>query len=144
MYHSLNDDLFEIENKMYIQFTSDTECLCEKITGKIKTTIDECPSNVEFLQIKRNLMSRLEKVLDKDNYYVDNIEFSFHKFSRYEELCRRHEWDLVGVSFTFGLILPFLIPKMMYSLYKYSTTEDFNYIEYTIFLRKKMVENSST
>jgi hypothetical protein len=132
MNYPLNNNLVEIENNIYTNFN--TSCP----HGNIKTTIDVCPSNVEFLQIKRNLKSRLSPILD--NHYVDNIELSFHKFSRYDEFHSNHQWDLVGAIFSVGLIIPFLMPKMIHSLYKYSTTEDYNYIAYFIHLREKMLE----
>ena len=132
MNYSLNDELINIENKIFLKYNND-----KQLTGLVKTSIQVSPTNLEFLELK----SRLKKSLSNTNtnYYIDDIEFTYNKYSKYIIFTKKHEWDIIGIIFTFGLITPFLLPNIIMDLREYYNSKNYNYIGYNIKIIKSPV-----
>ncbi len=126
----LSNDLINIENEIELEYKNNN-----KLTGMIKTEIDSCPSHDELSQLKRNI----KKNLTTNKLYVDNVRIEYWKYSRDHDFNKKHEWDLVAILLSFGLITPILIPKLITDLYKYYTTSDYNYVLYEIETRQSQV-----
>lgn len=109
----------------------------EKPKGSVKTTINICPTNNEFLQIKRNLIKRL--VDNNINYNFDDVKLEHRYYSRDDIFNKKHQWDGIGIIFSLGLIIPFLLPKFFYDSYEYYNSEDCYFIDYDIKFRKLML-----
>ena len=128
----INDELIKISNNICLKFKNDGE-----VKGLIKTSYSESPTPPEFLLIKHHLKILLSKL--DTNYYIDDIELKFGTYSRSVIFNTKHEWDGVGMLFSFGLMIPILLPGIIVDLYEYFNTTNYNYIEYNIKKRKSNV-----
>jgi hypothetical protein len=127
----LDDKLSKLSNDIYVKYTTEGE-----LTGSI-TILYDSPTPHELLLLKRNLKTRLSKL--DTNYYIDDIEFTFGTYSRDKLFHKSREWDGVALMLSFGLLIPFLLPKLVNDLYKYYNTTDYNYIDYRIAKRKSNI-----
>lgn len=131
MNYSLSDTLKDIENEIIVKYTNDG-----KLTGLIKTPIISSPTDKEFLQLKRDLKQDLKI---NENIYIDDIDFKYGKYLRDDVFNKKHEWDILGIICTIGIITPFLVPKLIKDLYEYYTSDDYNFISYEIKIRESNV-----
>lgn len=127
-----DDELMKISNDIYLKYTNNGE-----LEGLIKTSYYDSPTPHEFLLLKRDLKRRLSNL--DTNYYIDDIEFKFGTYSRDVIFNKKHEWDGVGLMFSFGLLTPIILPSIIIDLYKYYSTKDYNYIDYNISKRKSNI-----
>ena len=135
--NTLDDELIKLSNDIYLKYIDDGE-----LEGLIKTSYNETPTHHDFLLVKRDLKNRLSN-LDK-NYYIDDVELTFGKHSRDDVFNSKHKWDAVGIIYSFGLILPFLLPVIIPDLYTYYNSKDFNFISYKITKRQSNVISNVT
>ena len=136
----LSEELTKVENEIYDRYVNKTEQEQQYdnryITGRIITNLTTEPTEKEFLQIKRNLLKRLEPISE---CYIDRIVLSHKYFSRDAVYFSNHQWDMVASIFTLGLIIPFILPGIMHDSYTYYNSNDYYYIEYCIYIRPKNV-----
>lgn len=135
MIYNLSNELNEIENEIYLKYING-----EQLNGSIKTSLDSCPPNNEFLQIKRNLKNRLSKIIT--NHYVDDVNFEYGTYSKDNVFIKKHEWDLVAVLYSFGLAIPFLLPRFIKNLYEYYNSNNYSFITYHIKIREKNINKN--
>ena len=128
MNYPLNDELKHIENEICRTYTTDNTLSCS-----IKTSMISSPTKNEFLQLNRNI----KKILNQSkNMYIDDVCFEYGKYSRDDVFNKKHEWDMTGIVFTFGIITPFLFSGFCKDSYDYYNSKDYHFITYEIKTRE--------
>ena len=132
MNHNLSVELKNLEDEIYNKYINNFNVF----TGIIKTTITKKPNACDFLRIKINLTNRITN--EMPNYCVGSISLSHKYFSRNNNFFTKHKWDCVGIICTFGLIIPFLIPLLLYDIYSWYNSTNYYYIKYTILAKNNI------
>lgn len=131
MEYELSKELQELEDQVYYEYTKE-----QKLRGEVKTSIRVSPPLNEWLQLKRNLKRRIGPNL---KVYIDDIRFRHQMHSRDLAFSRKHEWDLVVIVFSLGLMLPIVLPGIIRDLYTYYRSQDYFGITYEIQTRESRV-----
>lgn len=75
-----------------------------------------------FLQCKRQLKSDFESTYA--GHYMDDIELSHQIVHYLDDFYLKHQWDALGMISSCGILIPFLLPQLIYDRFTWATQPD--------------------